>query len=214
MRFGYTVFILTVGCGEPRGDPQVVVDLSKEKAEVIFASEAGNGHYCFYGNSVDKELMSPFLADGQTDQPPSSELMGKKKLDYSKVAEGSTLLTERSISDKDLHSPLAGSTTWSNIAGNAAAFPYRIPLATVCMVSFLSGSLLWIGVGCLPSLASFLISYRAIRKARAEGHRKLGSLLSSYVYINPLLLSELHKVFQWIESENSVVCPERPRIKQ
>lgn len=214
MRFG--VFILMVGCGEPRGEPQVVVDLSKEKAEVIFAGEAGNGHYCFYANSVDKGEMSSFLtgSHSQTAQPLFSELGGKKKLDFSKVAEGSTLLTERSISSRDLHSPLAGSSKWSNIAGNASVFPYSIPLATVCMLSWFSGSLVWIGVGCLPSLTSFFINYRAVRKAKAEGRRKLGSLLSPYVYNNPLLLSELGKIFQWLESENSVVCPKQPRIKQ
>ena len=214
MRFGYIIFILIVGCGEPRGDPQVVVDLSKEKAEVIFAGEAKNGHYCFYTNSVDKEVLSLFSTDGQTDQSSFSELGGKKKLDYSKVSEGSALLTERSISSKDLHSPLAGSSKWSNIAGNASVFPYRIPLATICMISFFSGSLVWIGVGCLPSLASFVVSYRAVWKAKAEGQRKLGSLLSSNIYNNPLLVSELRKIFQWLESENSIICPEQPRIKQ
>lgn len=224
MRVGYIVFILMVSCGEPNSKPQVVADLGKEKAEIIFAREAGNGQYCVYANSVDKKLLpTPWggvvnqqqETEEKTNQSPYSELKVKDKLDFSKIAEGSTLLTERSVSSKDLYFPLVGNSKHSNIASKASYLPYVGPLVVACVLSspfFLPAYLV-----CAPFLLSvlvvgYVVPIRARKAAAKEGQDKLDALLLTDVYNWPSLLPELRKIFRWLESENSAECPNQPRI--
>ena len=223
MRVGYIIFcILTVSCGEPDSKPQVVADLSKEKAEIIFAREAGNGQYCVYANSVDKkllptpwgELVNQQEAGEQTNQATPNELRVKGKLDFSKVAEGSTLLTERSVSSKDLYYPLVGNSKHSNIASKASYLPYVGPFVLACMLSPFFPAAYFV---CTPFLLSvlvvaYIVPIRAKKAAAKEGQNKLNALLLTDVYNWPSLLPELRKIFRWLESENSIECPSQPRI--
>lgn len=223
MRIGYIVFILIVSCGPPHSDPQVVVDFSKEKAEIIFARPADNGQFCFYSNSVEKELLPPLFKDRerviakekQKNPEANYELVRTKfEVDFSKVSEGSTLLTERTISSRDLISPLISSSKWTNIASKTALIPLNFPLVVGCGVGFFLPAAGWFLVACVPIAASITFSFIASIKAEMEGARKRGSLMSPFIYSNdPSLLQELRKIFQWLESENSTECPKQPRIE-
>lgn len=214
------IFILIVSCGEPHGKPQVVADFNGEQAEIIFARKASNGQYCFYANTVEKELLSkglPLLKDQASEQDGDQSSFTKleeKQVDFSKISEGSTLLTERSVSSNDLKYPLTGSTKWSNIMTKTSYIPYNIPLSFGCFAGLvlLSTPVGWLAVSCVPLIASYAMSLRAGVKALAEGRRKLNAAVRLEVYRDPLLLQELRKIFQWLESENSIECPAQPRI--
>lgn len=221
MRIG-CIFLLIVGCGEPHSEPQVVADFSKEKVELIFARKTDNKQFCFYANNVDAELV--FAGDGQTaDNHTDNELLPTKstntpKVDYSKIAEGSTLLTERSVSSKDLFRPLVGNSKWHNIYAKSSQRPYYHLLSIPCLATTIFVPNPVLSLSCIPfviyAITPSVIRGYARKKVLAEGHGKLQASLSSSIHDNPLLLSELRKIFRWLESENSVACPTQPRIEQ
>ncbi len=221
MRYlSYIVVLLVMACGEHKGSNGSVRHLFDNGAQdgkksIIFATKQPNDQHCFYGRNIASEV--------------SQESVSADKEAILKLAQGSVLLTPRSLSHKDVRRALLADTKESNIVDHLLFNPVSLPLSLTCFVSstvFLFGNvamaiisgagaaltMVTLGkvaaVSCGTEIAIYagavFFSFDSASTSRFASRKLVSSHLHS---TSTDELERLRKIFTWLDSRDAMQCP-------
>ena len=217
--------LLLMSCGGQRASDGGVRHLFDNGAQdgkksIIFATKQPNDQHCFYGRNIASEV--------------SQESVSADKEAILKLAQGSVLLTPRSLSHQDVRSALLADTKESNVVSHLLFNPISFPLSLTCFVSssvFLlsnvavaivagPGAVLTMAtmgkvaaVSCGAEIALYtgavLYSTKDAKASRFTGKK----LISPYLHgTSTNELERLRKIFTWLESRDAMQCPAKLQL--
>ena len=212
--------LLLMACGGQRASDGGVRHLFDNGAQdgkksIIFAAKQPNGQHCFYGREIASEV--------------SRESVSSNNEAVRELAQGSALLTPRSLSHKDVRGALSADTKESNIVDHLLFNPVSLPLSLTCFVSstsFLFGNVaMAIIIGAGAALTMVTLGKVAAVSCGAELAIYAGAvffgidgastssftskkLVSSHLHgASTDELGRLRKIFIWLESRDAMQCP-------
>ena len=213
--------LLLMSCGGPRDNAGGVRHLfaqngQDDKTPVIFAAKQPNGQHCFYGQHVAHEV--------------SLESVAADKSVVRELAQGSALLTPRSLLHEDVRNAALVDTKKNNIISHLLFNPISLPLSTTCFFSstiFLLGNVAAAIVTGHGGAALTMVTLGKVAAVSCGAEMALyagavffnigGVSTSSFTskkLVSPSLhgtstdeLARLRKIFSWLESRDAMQCP-------
>lgn len=228
------VVLALLSCGghkQPAGDIVHIVEDSEteENLQVLFSSKLENSQYCFYEKSVTRgELFAQdgimsYGSESRKNDVPVTKTETDDNHEYmhelNALAAGSSLLTPRSIDERDLQSVLRLESRWLNRAANVKSYAWNpisiaciataIPVVLFPIVSIGPVTLAIASVSCSVGLITTAISYAFFSKSSREAGDKTNKLVAtSFLHLAPRAhLQKIKKIFTWLESRDHATCP-------
>ena len=214
------IALLSIACGEQSGREGNVRHLYSTNQEdeqgIIFAAKQPNGQHCFYQKKVANDTS---LAE-----------ISKDRQVVSKLAQGSELLTPRSLYYKDVRGALEADSKNYNFISHLLYNPFSIHTSLACFVSssvFLVGNamlalasgpggaaLSYVTTGkiavvsCGLEMAFYASAIGLFFKGfTKEGHTTNKLTSKSMHSTTADTTTKLHKIFMWLESRDAMQCP-------